>query len=226
MQQIVILLPFVFCSACFGQIVTVRSNDNSSVMAFRTSSGTISVNHASFFPADVRDRLFDVAVIRRTRPPVFRFGTGEPDHFFDRRGNKINVTVRFLNQTEFVVDVEFFPGESGLPVFDSLGRVVGVALGNVLTRRPSSPKLSPDAWLGRVARLSRVPFLASEFSALEAELERGQLSSARGRVDVVPRPKIEYRTGLDFPFPVPTDDLGTPRTLNGLLEPNAIPALP
>lgn len=63
---------------------------------------------------------------------VHRFGSGDPSWFYDRRGNVVRLTLSGSNSRSFFTDQFFYSGESGSPVFNRVGRIVGVVSGNVV----------------------------------------------------------------------------------------------
>lgn len=129
---VVFVLVLICCRIGCGQTVTIRSG-NSSAMAFNTKLGLCTVDHAEWFLPSVRFAELDMRLgAKLVDVPVYSFGLGEPKYFIDRRGSRHELTRPTSSRYEYEVAEEFFSGESGLPVFNSEGKVVGLVLGNVI----------------------------------------------------------------------------------------------
>lgn len=115
--------------ACSGQIWRIEASDGSLAMGFNASGYFFTAGHAPGTGLTVSD--LDVRITVRKRYPFeLSVGPGKPHHFFDRRGIKHRITTRRTEDLMYLVDFEFFSGESGLPVFSSRGFVCGVVSGN------------------------------------------------------------------------------------------------
>ena len=122
-----------------------------------TSVGRITAHHCDSSPfavafpdSDLRITSFHIeknAVRLSMRPPVF---------FRCRRGTRYSLKLVRRERYRVFVDRTFYPGESGLPVFDSDGNCCGVVLGNTFL---------DGRWIGRVASFGQL----KEFSSLSAD---------------------------------------------------------
>ena len=140
-----------FASSCWGQDFVI-SNGSQTVRGFNTDAGLLSVAHGPRLPdARIFPRL-DMSISRRPFPGIrYSISVRPPVMFRCRRGHSNRITIVRTQEFEWYVDKEFFPGESGLPVFDSQGDATGIVLGNVLHR---------GVWLGRVGRVGTLPVFA------------------------------------------------------------------
>ena len=201
------LVPFT----CFGQIVTLESQEHSA-MGFNTGSGFVTVSHFQFSSGFSNPEI-DIKIDSIRAGNQFEIGRGVPSYFFDRRGTRHDLRVVRSNVAEWQTDVLFFSGESGLPVFNRKGRVVGVVKGNELEPLRT----------GLVARLDalRIP-----------NSVRGKLSLPLARFRVVPSVTVlsnagvesllELRTVEDKPSTHEKERQDDEQTLSGSLEPAPI----
>jgi len=86
----------------------------------------------------------DIAVVENAREDALPISFSEPASFTCRRGHNNPVSVIETETYVWLVDIEFFSGESGSAVYDKDGNVCGIVLGNRLVK---------ERWVGRVARL-------------------------------------------------------------------------
>lgn len=109
-----------------------------------TSVGVITCDHCET-PGEVTLRVpgQDLKLLPSDGRKHFSLSSADPDHFFCRRGTRYKLSVSKTEPNQWIVDREFYPGESGLAVFDSDGNAVGLVLGN---------RLVDGSWRGRVAR--------------------------------------------------------------------------
>lgn len=114
-----------------GQIWRLEASDGSLAMGFNASGHFFTVAHAPGSGISVTDLDIRITTLKR-HPFQLRVGRGKPHHFFDRRGIKHRLTTQRTEDLRFLVDAEFFPGESGLPVFTRRGFVCGVVSGNLV----------------------------------------------------------------------------------------------
>lgn len=142
-----VLVVLSLCEACEGQHVTIRAPDGSYACGFRTRAGLITVAHLEGIGGVWVNRKFDCRMIKNNSGQLHDVGEGVPHYFLCRRGRRHALTVVRTEETQWVCSKEFFPGESGLPVFGSSGQVVGFVLGNYVGR----------PYKGRVSRLLKIP---------------------------------------------------------------------
>ena len=133
--------------ASVGLCQTVElENSGQEATGFITVHGLFTSDHVSSQSATIRISDRDIRVDQTQASKYgFRFGTGRPSFFYDRRNHKVSVSVVDTRDKFYIVDVRFYSGESGTPVFDRLKRVVGVVSGNDRSTDPS------NRWLGRVS---------------------------------------------------------------------------
>ena len=138
-------LILIFASVASGQSIEIE-NDGQEATGFLTVHGLFTSDHVDRQQATVRFQKRDVRVDERQKSKHgFKFGSGRPSFFYDRRNHKVPVIVIETGKHFYTVDVRFYPGESGTPVFDRFRRVVGVVSGN---RRNTD---APYQWMGRVS---------------------------------------------------------------------------
>lgn len=143
------LLCVVATCDCSAQHVVIRAPDGAYACGFRTRFGVLTVAHLEGAGGIWINREFDCRMIASDSGSLLEIGEGKPDYFLCRRARRHQLTVVATEKTQWIVTAEFFPGESGLPVFDRTGRVVGCVLGNRVG----------SVYRGRVCRLRQVPEL-------------------------------------------------------------------
>ena len=184
-MKFIVLALLLIPASCFGQIVTLESNGHSA-MGFNTGSGFITVSHfpfsSGFSNADIDIKIDSVRVGKQ-----FEIGNGLPAYFFDRRGTRHDIRVVRSNRAEFQTNVLFFSGESGLPVFNRRGRVVGVVKGNELAPLRT----------GLVARLDALKIPNSV---------RGRLALPLAKFRVVPSVTILSNAGVESLLELRTEE--------------------
>lgn len=129
MKTILVALV-LFAFPCYGQTVQLEF-DGHSAMGFNTGSGFVTVAHFPF-SSGFANSYIDIKFDSIRAGNQFEIGRGRPSYFFDRRGTRHQLLVVRSNRREWQTDLLFFNGESGLPVFNRRGRVVGVVKGNEL----------------------------------------------------------------------------------------------
>lgn len=142
-----VLFVLSLCKACEGQHVTIRAPDGAYACGFRTKAGLVTVAHLEGVGGVWVNRKFDCRLIKNNSGKLHDVGEGIPNYFLCRRGRRHSLTVVRTEKTQWVCDQEFFPGESGLPVFGANGQVVGFVLGNYVGR----------PYKGRVSQLLKIP---------------------------------------------------------------------
>ena len=143
------LIACLVSSAALGQTVEIE-NGGQEAVGFITTHGLFTSDHVSSQKATFRFEKRDVRVDQSQASKYgFTFGSGRPSFFYDRRNHKVNVAVIDTNDHFYFVDVRFYSGESGTPVFDRFRKVVGVVSGNDRSAKP------PYQWLGRVSKFGR-----------------------------------------------------------------------
>ena len=170
----ILLLMLLIAAPCVGQTVTLEHSGHSA-MGFNTDSGFLTVAHYSY-SSGFADYDLDIKIDSIRAGKRFRIGYGVPAYFFDRRGTRHELSVLRRNVKEWQTDVLFFSGESGLPVFNQRGLVVGVVKGNELAPLRS----------GLVARLGslRIPRSVREKLALpQARFRAAPSAQALSGVD-------------------------------------------
>lgn len=125
---IAIALACVTLSTCEAQTYIIDSPQESA-SGFNTSVGFITAGHVTAVNGIFHDLEYDFKLSNRIEGAKHRLGTGDPDHFFDRRGHKVKLDLIRKQRDRFVVKQRFFSGESGLPIFNSRGEVVGLVIG-------------------------------------------------------------------------------------------------
>ena len=158
-----LLLFLSLCKGCEAQHVTVRAPDGAYACGFRTRVGLITVAHLEGVGGVWINRDFDCRMIKNNSGALHDIGEGGPCFFRCRRGRKHSLTILSTEKTQWIVSSEFYPGESGLPVFNREGQVVGLVLGNRVG----------NVYRGRVGRLREVP----EFRlSLESEKKNSEVA--------------------------------------------------
>lgn len=142
-----VILILSLCEACEGQHVTIRAPDGAYACGFRTKAGLITVAHLEGVGGVWVNREFDCRLIKNNSGRLHEVGEGVPSYFLCRRGRRHSLTIVRTERTQWVCSKEFFPGESGLPVFGTKGQVVGFVLGNYVAR----------PYKGRVSRIMEIP---------------------------------------------------------------------
>ena len=145
MKIFTLIAHLLLASAGLCQTVELENNGQEAT-GFITVHGLFTSDHVSAQHATIRFSDRDIRVDQTQSSKYgFRFGTGRPSFFYDRRNHKVKVSVVDIRDEFYIVDVRFYSGESGTPVFDRLRRVVGVVSGNDRSTDPS------NRWLGRVS---------------------------------------------------------------------------
>lgn len=141
------LLCVVASCDCSAQHVVIRAPDGAYACGFRTRVGLITVAHLRGVGGRWANEEYDCRMIENDSGRLHELGEGEPKFFRCRRGRKHSLTVVRTEKTQWVVNLEFYPGESGLPVFNEKWQVVGFVRGNYVG----------NVYRGRVGRLRDVP---------------------------------------------------------------------
>lgn len=123
---------------------------------FDTPSGGVTAAHCNWEQSETSWPEFDIAIGPRQGTEPIPIGKGQPFFFRCRRRTRYFLEAKDLDKYQWVVNREFFPGESGLPVFNKKGEAVGVVLGNVLIE---------NRWRGRVGKLNEIKL--SERTAIQ-----------------------------------------------------------
>lgn len=199
MKAILFLLIFG-SSTCYSQVIRL-TDGNSQVMAFYFDGGLATVEHADFL-FGVRDTQNDLLIVN-VKPPLSRLklGFGWPHYFCDRRGVRHFMKPKRFGDSFWLVDVEFFSGESGLPVFNRAGHVVGVVSGN---------ELSPDSG-GLVSRIGTSSIFAGRVRVPPLIAVASSMGLALSPSFVDAEQELEFRTASVLPFLVPKVSPALPR---------------
>ena len=129
-----------------------------------------------------------------SRNPI-EISNEKPNHFFCRRGSRYKLTVTKIEKNQWIVDREFFAGESGLVVLDSNGKAVGLILGN---------RLVNGSWMGRVARFDSF-VSAVVFAPNVPQTIRRTFLQLDTAPDSTPEfEAIESNPNASIPYPQPT----------------------
>lgn len=144
-------LTLTLSIACVSHCQTVEiETGGQEATGFITTHGLFTSDHVTGQHATFRFKKRDVRVDQTQSSKYgFTFGSGSPSFFYDRRNHKIRLRVVDTGEHFYTVDVRFYPGESGTPVFDRLRKVVGIVSGN--DRNTDYPY----QWLGRVSRFGK-----------------------------------------------------------------------
>ena len=102
---------------------------------FNTSLGFITAGHVQMYKGLFHDTNHDFKIGSPIKGGRLRFGTGKPSYFVDRRGFTVSLDCVRTSNDRFVVKQRFFQGESGLPVFNKDGEVVGLVVGYYATTK-------------------------------------------------------------------------------------------
>lgn len=149
MKLLTIFAWIVFSSVGLCQTIEIE-NDGQEATGFITVHGLFTSDHVSAQHATIRFSDRDIRVDQTQSSKYgFKFGSGRPCFFYDRRNHKVSISVVSDSEHFYIVNVRFYSGESGTPVFDKLRRVVGVVSGN------DRSKDSNGRWLGRVSKFGK-----------------------------------------------------------------------
>lgn len=157
----------LLCQSCAegkSQTVPITNSNGARCMAFRTKFGLITVDHFPTTEKLYRCKEYDVAILKVYPGSRFVIARGKPEYFIDRRGTRRNLVILFDEEKEWIVKTEFFPGESGLPVFNSNSQVVGLVLGNRVGR----------SIIGRVGKLNRAPIILEHDPKLKRDSDKSE----------------------------------------------------
>lgn len=127
---VTVLMLLSLCKGCEAQHLVIKAPDDAYACGFRIKTGVLTVAHLEGVGSVWVDRDLDLRLIESDAGRLFDIGRGKPKYFRCRRGVKHSLTVLRTEKKQWICDREFFPGESGLPVFNSKGQVVGLVLGN------------------------------------------------------------------------------------------------
>lgn len=135
MKLLTFLVVIIQSSLCYSQCEQ-----------FCTRQFCITADHCGNSTAILRIVSYDVAIL----PPNalanhHAISDQDPAYFVTRRGFRVRLKPLRREARQWIVSEEFYPGESGSPVFDSNHNVCGVVLGNLI-EHPKS--------FGRVAILA------------------------------------------------------------------------
>lgn len=116
--------------------------------AAKTKSGTITALHVGCIDYDFLSHQMDLALDTSDRSES-GFSTSDlpPSYFVDRRGVRHDLKATHKLDSQTVVSIRFFPGESGMPVFADDGSVTCIVLGNVDIG---------GRWFGRISRVTPI----------------------------------------------------------------------
>lgn len=148
--MVVVLLSIITACDCSAQHVTIIAPDGAKASGFRTDLGVVTVAHIEGVRSKWVNRKFDCRLIDSDVGQLHEVGDGQPEYFICRRGRRHNLKVLSTTNEQWICDVEFFNGESGLPIYDGQGQVVGYVVGNRVGKR----------YKGIIGRLLNVPEFA------------------------------------------------------------------
>lgn len=207
-----LIIALALASSCNGQTVTLEHQGHSA-MGFNTTAGFITVAHFHF-SSGFADHDLDLKIDSIREGDRFRIGSGRPAYFVDRRGTRHELNVVRSSRHEWQTDVMFFSGESGLPVFNRKGLVVGVVKGNELEPLQS----------GLVARLGalRIPSTVRDRFSLPRERFRVAPASTFHE-SAVDGASLGLQTAEALPSSDEKEYPTSGQTLFGSLEPVKLP---
>ena len=134
-------------SVASSQTMAIETDQHSG-HAVVTESGTITAMHVGGIDHDYVAEDMDIVIDTRSKSGTgFKTSDLPPDYFIDRRGRRHTLSVIGNLDSQTIVSMMFFPGESGMPIFASDGSVTCIVLGNVFIR---------GRWYGRVARVTPI----------------------------------------------------------------------
>lgn len=167
------LLCVVPTCDCSAQHVVIRAPDGAYACGFRTKAGLVTVAHLRGVGGAWANEEYDCRMIKNNSGVLHDVGEGVPKLFRCRRGREHSLTVVRTEKTQWIVTAEFFPGESGLPVFNSKWQVVGYVRGNLVG----------SVYRGRVGRLRNVPEFRRSMNASGKNLKATKPVDAVGLTD-------------------------------------------
>ena len=101
--------------------------------------------HVGIIEFDYIDKPSDVAInTKRSSTEGFTVSDQPPSYFIDRRGNKHEVEAIGKLNAHTTLSIEFYAGESGMPIFAKDGTVCCVVVGNAKIK---------NKWRGIVSRI-------------------------------------------------------------------------
>lgn len=150
-----------FCLANFSaastQTIAIETDQHSG-HAVVTDSGTITAMHVGGIDHNYVAEAMDIVIDTRSKSESgFKTSDLPPNYFIDRRGKRHTLSVIGNLDSQTIVSMRFFPGESGMPIFASDGSVTCIVLGNVFIR---------GRWYGRVSRVTPIVKFAEQRSTL------------------------------------------------------------
>lgn len=115
---------------------------------FTTDEGSITALHVGGLQFDYIFPQMDIGINTASKSDEgFKTSDLPPAYFIDRRGTRHSVNRIGETGLQTTLNIRFFPGESGMPVFARDGTVCGVVLGNVFIAK---------TWLGRMSRVKPI----------------------------------------------------------------------
>ena len=140
-----VIASFIFMGVGHSQTFEIAHKGKTG-HAFKTHEGTVTALHVGGLAFDYIFPAMDIGIETKSRTDKgFRLSDKPPAYFIDRRGTRYSLNATGTYGLQTVVDMRFYPGESGMPVFAGDGSVCCIVLGNAFTG---------GRWRGRVARVT------------------------------------------------------------------------
>ena len=153
---LMLLLPLhlsLFSNRCQCQTIKIKTDEHVG-HGFKTTEGTITAMHVGGISYDYSLKDMDIVIDSRSRSPsAYKVSDNPPAYFIDRRGIRHRLRKTGSMGSKTTVSIEFYPGESGMPVFSADGSVACVVIGNVHIG---------GRWFGLISRVTPIVDFANK----------------------------------------------------------------
>ena len=144
-HQLIATLTLASIGAYSNAQTIKLESDTKTGHGFITNEGTITALHVGIIEFDYIDKPSDVAInTKRSSPDGYMISDQPPSYFIDRRGKKHEVEAIGKLNAHTTLSIEFYAGESGMPIFAKDGTVCCVVVGNAKIK---------NRWRGIVSRI-------------------------------------------------------------------------